>query len=59
MTQRNNHLRNTHAPHAAARARAQVAALHERMLVAALAITALITVLVLITSPTSAEYGFV
>jgi hypothetical protein len=67
MTHRSNHLHATHRPHTAARARVSreaAQALRNRVLMGALAIAStalikLITVLVLITSPTSAEYGFV
>jgi len=67
MTHRSNHLRNTpvegtHGPRTAARVLAPRAArvdLRGRILVAAAAIASIITVLVLITSPISAEYGFV
>jgi hypothetical protein len=60
MTQRSNHLRNAHGPRTAARAVASRAVnIRGRVLVAALAIASLITVLVLITSPLRAEYGFV
>ena len=58
MTQRNNQLRNAHVPHTAARAAASPL-VSRYALVTALAISTLITVLVLITGPLSAEYGFV
>ena len=64
MTQRNNHLQHTHGPRTAARALASDGLKLRGLLAATLAIASpafgkLITVLVLITSPTSAEYGFV
>lgn len=55
MTQRNNHLQNARQPHAAA---AVLRAALPSQLITALAIaSALILALVLITGPTSAEYG--
>ena len=60
MTQRNNHLRNTtHGPRTAARAVASRAPALRVSILGTLLVTALITVLVLITGPLSAEYGFV
>jgi hypothetical protein len=60
MTHRSNHLRTTHAPQAAVRSAASRSVkLREKVLPGALAITSLITVLVLISGPHSAEYGFV
>ena len=55
MTQRNNQLHNAHVPHTAAAS----PFVSRYALVTALAISTLITVLVLITGPLSAEYGFV
>ena len=59
MTHRSNHLHATHRPHTAARALASEGLDLRGLLAAALAVASIITVLVLITSPTSAEYGFV
>jgi len=59
MTHRSNHLHAVHAPQTAARAVVSIAPRQRVALVAALAIASLITVLVLITGPFSAEYGFV
>ena len=59
MTQRSNHLQHTHGPRTAARALASEGLDLRGLLAAALAVASIITVLVLITSPTSAEYGFV
>jgi hypothetical protein len=57
MTQRNNHSRSTmHA--AVAKPQGFAGALRTRLIIP-LATIALITVLVLITGPLSAEYGFV